>query len=101
MRRTLIGARSQMTTSLLTPAIRKFADNFKGQIILPGDASYERARRVWNHAVDLHPAAIARCAGNEDVVRAIDFARANDLLAALRSGGHSFAGHGTCDGGLV
>jgi hypothetical protein len=56
---------------------------------------------VWNHAVDLHPAIIARCAGPEDVRHAIEFARENDLLVAIRSGGHSFAGHGTCDGGLV
>jgi FAD/FMN-containing dehydrogenase len=89
-------------TAILTPAAtRKFAHSLKGEIILPNDARYETARRVWNHAVDAHPAIITRCAGNEDVVRAIEFARANDLLVAVRSGGHSFAGHGTCDGGLV
>jgi FAD/FMN-containing dehydrogenase len=89
-------------TAILTPAATgKFAHSLKGEIILPNDASYETARRVWNHAVDLHPAIITRCAGNEDVVRAIEFARANDLLVAVRCGGHSFAGHGTCEGGLV
>jgi len=95
-----MGARPQ-GAALLTSAIREFADSFKGQIILPNDAHYEHSRRVWNHAIDLHPAVIARCAGNEDVVRSIDFAHNNELLVAIRSGGHSFAGHGTCDGGLV
>lgn len=91
-----------MTASSLNPAaLRQFSSSFSGEIILPNDSRYERARRVWNHAVDLYPAIIARCARNEDVVRAIDFAHSNNLLVALRSGGHSFAGHGTCDGGLV
>ncbi len=90
-----------MPSSLRPAAVRKFADRLKGELILPTDARYETARRVWNHAVDLHPAIIARCAETEDVVRAIEFARANDLLVAVRSGGHSFAGHGACEGGLV
>jgi FAD/FMN-containing dehydrogenase len=85
----------------MVPDIRKFAANFHGVTILPDDPRYEKARRVWNHVVDLHPAIIARCSDNEDVVRAIEFARAQDLLVAVRSGGHSFAGHGTCDGGMV
>jgi len=91
-----------MTSSPLhAAAIRKFAVNLQGDLILPDDGPYEKARRVWNHAVDHRPAIIARCAGNEDVMRAIEFARDSDLLVAVRSGGHSFAGHGTCDGGLV
>ncbi len=81
--------------------MQKSPANFKGQLIFPNDTEYEQARRVWNHAVDKHPAMIARCASVEDVVRAIEFARQSDLLVAVRSGGHSFAGHGTCDGGMV
>ncbi len=79
----------------------KFASTFAGEVILPDDSRYEKTRRVWNHAVDLRPAIIARCFGSDDVVRAIDFARNNDLLVAVRSGGHSFAGHGACEGGMV
>src|SRR3977135_2004659 len=82
-------------------SIRKFAESLAGEIILPDDERYQKARRVWNHAVDKHPAMIARCAGVADVRRAIAFARTNELLAAVRSGGHSFAGHSACDGGLV
>src|SRR5258705_5870315 len=87
--------------SLSSESIRKFAESIAGEIILPDDARYQKARRVWNHAVDKHPAMIARCAGADDVRRAIEFARINDLLTAVRSGGHSFAGHSVCDGGLV
>jgi len=87
--------------SLSSESIRKFAESIAGEIILPDDARYPKARRVWNHAVDKRPAMIARCAGVDDVRRAIEFARANELLIAVRSGGHSFAGHSACDGGLA
>ena len=91
-----------MKASAISPAAsRKFADSLKGEIILPDDNRYEQARRVWNHAVDRRPAIIARCANSEDVVRALEFAHTNNLLVAIRSGGHSFAGHGVCDGGMV
>lgn len=72
-----------------------------GEVILPGDRLYHSARRVWNRAVNLQPAIIARCANNVDVVRAVEFAREHELLTAIRSGGHSFAGHGACEGGMV
>jgi FAD/FMN-containing dehydrogenase len=85
----------------MVSTIPKFANHLKGEIILPGDARYERARRVWNHAVDQHPALIVRCADDEDVMRAIEFAHAKELVVAVRCSGHSFAGHGTCDGGMV
>src|SRR2546421_4282167 len=90
-----------MPSSLNRETIGRFANSLKGELILPDDARYEQARHVWNHAIDLHPTIIARCAANEDVMHAIEFAHSNDLIVAVRSGGHSFAGHGTCDGGLV
>jgi FAD/FMN-containing dehydrogenase len=82
-------------------SIRKFAESIAGEIILPDDERYQKARRVWNHAVDKHPAMITRCAGVDDVRRAIEFARRNELLTSVRSGGHSFAGQSVCDGGMV
>jgi hypothetical protein len=74
---------------------------FEGQLIGPGDSAYEEARQVYNAMIDRHPALIARCAGPADVARAVDHARENDLLLAVRGGGHNGAGLGSCDGGVV
>jgi len=86
----------------IDPAITKrFGSSLKGHLIAPGDAEYNSARRVWNWRYDEHPAMIARCAGADDLRRSVEFARKQHLLTALRSGGHSFAGYSTCNGGLV
>src|ERR1700678_2193658 len=94
-------AKSDPPVNLNARAIRKFERALTGKVILPSHEQYGKARRVWNHAVSQRPAIIARCANEQDVVRSIEFARRNELLTAIRSGGHSFAGHGVCDGGMV
>ena len=81
--------------------VRKLEASFSGDLVLPRDQIYGRLRRVANHAVNRHPAIIARCRNRKDVQLAIDFARSQDLLTAVRSGGHSFAGYGVCEAGLV
>jgi hypothetical protein len=81
--------------------IRRWSATLAGPTILPGDEAYESARLVWNRAIDAYPAAIIRCADVDDVVRTIQFARSRDMPVAVRSGGHSQAGHGTCDAGIV
>lgn len=73
----------------------------RGELLDPGQAGYEQARRLWNPAFDRHPALIARCQGAADVKRAVSFAAAHGLLTAVRGGGHSFGGQSGCDGGLV
>jgi len=78
-----------------------FRDRFKGQLIGPDDAEYDQARVVWNGIADRHPALVARCADVDDVVAAIRYGREENLLIAVRGGGHSVAGFSTCDGGLV
>jgi FAD/FMN-containing dehydrogenase len=82
-------------------AFREFAAGFHGFLLRPSSPEYESARRIWNARFDRHPTLIARCADATDVQRAVDFARGENLLVAVRGGGHSFAGHGVCDGGLV
>jgi FAD/FMN-containing dehydrogenase len=81
--------------------IQRFRDALRGQVLMPSDSEYDQARRVWNAQIDKRPALIARCAGEADVVRSVQFARDHDLLVAVRGGGHSVAGHSTCDGGLL
>lgn len=88
-------------TGIDSAALDAFKAEFAGQIIVPGDADYESARRIWNASIDKHPAVIARCTGTSDVVRAVKFARANRLLTAVRGGGHNVAGRALCDGGIV
>jgi FAD/FMN-containing dehydrogenase len=82
-------------------ALRRWASAVAGSVIVPGDAAYEDARHVWNLAVDRRPAAIVRCANADDIRRTVELARARDLPLAIRSGGHSQAGHGVCAGGVV
>jgi FAD/FMN-containing dehydrogenase len=75
--------------------------SFRGELIRPGDASYDEHRKVWNGSIDRSPAAIARCANTREIVDAVGLARDSGLPPAVRCGGHSFPGHSTCDGGLV
>jgi len=81
--------------------IEGLAGRLRGGLAAPGDARYDDARAVWNASVERHPALVAHCAGVADVVEAVRFARTADLPIAIRGGGHSVGGFGTCDGGLV
>jgi hypothetical protein len=82
-------------------AVADFAADFRGTLVQPGDPDYDRARAVFNAMIDRRPALIARCSGPADVVAAVKFARSQELLVAVRAGGHSVPGYGVCDGGLV
>ena len=81
--------------------LRDFADTFAGEVVLPGDPEYDSARVVWNGMVDRRPAVVARPTGAADVIAAVRFAREQDLVIAVRSGGHSISGLSTCDDGIV
>ena len=87
---------------LLKPAdIEDFRKRLRGSLLLAGADGYDSARLVWNRAFDRKPALIARCDGAADVVEAVKFARAQNLLTAVRGGGHSLSGQSACDGGLI
>lgn len=87
--------------ALESDELQALAEIFRGEIIQPGDAGYEDARRVWNSMIDKRPALILRCTGTADVVAAVKFARSQDLPIAVRGGGHNVAGNAVNDGGLV
>ena len=86
---------------MATVSIEQLRDRVRGETIGRDDASYDEARRVYNAMIDRHPAAIVRCTGAEDVVAAVNFARETGSSVAVRGGGHSVPGFGTCDGGVV
>ncbi|MEX2123209.1 MAG: FAD-binding oxidoreductase [Woeseia sp.] len=81
--------------------VQELADSLRGNLLLPGHEAYEDARRVLNASIDKHPALIAQCKGSADVRNAVDFARAENLLLAVKCGGHSLSGQSTCDGGMM
>src|SRR2546427_10329641 len=82
-------------------SIEQFRLDLRGKLLRPGDDDYDSSRRVFNAMIDKHPALIARCAGVADVIRAVNFARENKMVVAVRGGGHKVAGNATCDGWLV
>ena len=81
--------------------IEQFQASFRGEVIQPADFTYEKARKIWNASIDKHPGIIARCAGIADVMAAVNFARENGLLVAVRGGGHNVSGRALCDDGIV
>ena len=78
-------------------AIERLRQELHGALVLPGDAAYDEARKVWNGAIDKRPASIVYCADADDVIRAVTFARSRGDLVAVRSGGHNVAGLSVCE----
>ncbi|MDI7864762.1 FAD-binding oxidoreductase [Rhizobiaceae bacterium n13] len=88
-------------TAVETETIDSFRAGLRGALLVEGDPGYDEARSVWNAMVDRRPGLIARCAGAADVVKAVQFARDNRLLVAVRGGGHNIGGNAVCEGGLM
>jgi FAD/FMN-containing dehydrogenase len=81
--------------------VQDFKMMIRGEVLQPGDASYDDARMVQNGLIDRHPAIIVRCSGSADVIAAVNFARSQNLVLSIRGGGHNVAGNAVNDGGLV
>ena len=95
--------RTLEATTKLVPegVVTAFRGKQRGPVALPGEEGYGAARTVWNAAIDRSPALVARCLGAADVINAVKFARDENLLVAVRGGGHNIAGNAVCDGGLL
>ncbi len=75
--------------------------SLRGSLIGKADAAYDEARSLWNGMIDRHPALIIRAASTNDIRNAVIFARENNLLLAVKSGGHQIAGHAVAEGALL
>jgi len=93
---TLDGGRASIDDA----ALEQFRTAIRGDLVKPGDPGYAD-KPIYNAMVQRRPAFIVRCTGTADVADAVKFARRHGLLVAVRGGGHSVAGHSSCDGGMV
>jgi FAD/FMN-containing dehydrogenase len=84
-----------------TALVEALGSSLHGEVIDRKHPAYDEARAVWNGLIDKRPAAIARCAGVDDVVAAVQVAREHRPVVSIRGGGHQVAGSAVCDDGLV
>lgn len=87
--------------NLIEESAGALKDKIKGKIVLPSDAEYNEARKIWNAMIDKKPAVIVQCADSNDVSHAIDFAVKNGFEICVRGAGHNIAGNCICDNGLM
>jgi len=86
---------------VMTIRVEQLRSAVRGPIVLPGDEAYDSTRKVYNGMIDKRPAVIVQCTDVADVIAAVNYARSNNLLTAIRGGGHNGGGLGTCNDGLV
>ncbi len=96
-----VNSNVKAATGLSDQAITALRALVRGEIIQPGDPTYDEARKVYNAMIDKCPALIVRCADAADVISAVNFAREQQLAVAVRGGSHNGPGFGTVDDGLV
>ncbi|PKP28723.1 MAG: oxidoreductase [Bacteroidetes bacterium HGW-Bacteroidetes-18] len=86
----------------LSPSlIEEFASKLRGRIVMATDVGYNETRKVYNAMINKHPGLIVKCVDVADVINSVNFGRENNLLVAVRGGGHNGGGLGICDDGLV
>jgi len=87
--------------SLDQAAVQQFVARLRGEVLRPGDSTYDEVRRVFNAMIDRRPALIACCSGAADVVAGVEFAQEQGIPLSVRGGGHNVAGTAVCEGGLM
>ncbi len=92
---------SNLIKDLDSSIIKKFSTSLKAEVITPEHLKYNDTRKVFNGMIDKYPGMFAMCTDVEDVIAAVNFARENDLIVAIRGGGHNGGGLGLCNDGLV
>ncbi len=91
----------EKTINLDREKLDELENQIRGELITSQSKIYDEARTVWNGLIDKTPALVVRCMNTGDVVDTLNFARENNLLVAVRSGGHNVAGNAVCDDGIV
>ncbi|MEO5600735.1 MAG: FAD-binding oxidoreductase [Cyclobacteriaceae bacterium] len=86
---------------ILESKIELFHSKLKGKIVLPQDSNYDEERKVYNGMINKHPGMFVVCKDVADVIASVNFSRENNLLIAVRGGGHNGGGLGICNDGLV
>lgn len=87
--------------SIAPDTLDTFRSQLKGSLVFPSDANYNDTRKIYNAMIDKRPGLFAKCVDVADVMAAVNFGRENNLLIAVRGGGHNGGGLGLCDDGLV
>lgn len=87
--------------TLNATVIEDFSAQIRGEVIQKQDANYSETRKVYNAMINKYPGLIVKCVDVADVIHCVNFGRNNDLLIAVRGGGHNAGGLGICDDGLV
>ena len=87
--------------SLSSSIIDDFAAQIRGELVLPQDSNYDETRKVYNGMISKYPGMFVKCVDVADVIYSVNFARENNLLVAVRGGGHNGGGLGLCEEGLV
>jgi hypothetical protein len=91
----------EMVIGLDAGLIASFKKHIRGSVVMPSDENYNSTRKVYNGMIDKHPGMIVKCVDVADVMASVNFGRENDLLIAVRGGGHNGGGLGICDDGMV
>ena len=92
---------SNAVKDLEASLIEELRTQIRGELILPENSNYNETRKVYNGMINKLPGMFVMCVDVADVIASVDFGRENNLLIAVRGGGHNGGGLGICDGGLV